>query len=94
MVWIYLILNYLITWIVTFVAVKLDNSRNYRDNFSWEQKNIIYQLKNGSFWWLVFPIVGIVASIVFLIIGVVSYTNTQKFIDKKNKLIEFVFGKY
>jgi hypothetical protein len=92
----YIIAHYILVWLLVFFAVKLDNVKErscYETGEAYSGWNyIMYDLKNGNWWWLIFPVVNVIAAIIYLIRGIVSYTSAK--IDKHSwkRTLTFVFG--
>ena len=90
----YIIAHYLVVWLIVFLAVKLDNTvvRNstYSGRTGVGRNYIMHDIKSGYWWLFIFPIINLVAAIVYLFRGLSAYFSTKK--DKFDKILTFIFG--
>lgn len=100
MVVFYIVLSYLVTWFLVWIAVKLDNTKDVDCYSSQPGKTIdddelnyiSYDIKKGNYWWLVIPFINLLVAAIYLLRGIFTYFYYNFSKEKVGVITDYLFG--
>ena len=83
----YIIASYILSWLFTWIGVKLQQ-KCLKQGYISKDDIFTNELKDGYFWWIVIPIINVFAGLVWMFRGIWTYFTTYG-----TDIVDILFGK-